>query len=232
MSPGGPGTSLTGAAAVIWDPIRTLRRVAEERRALPGLVMVAANAALGVVLSAIFVLTGVTRRSVVEQAAQRPGLHPDTPELVARVAEVGTLGLAALSPVAIWLAVSLLMHLATRLFGGTGPLSSMLGVAGVAQAPLLVGSLLGAVLSGLRVLAGVASPVGASLDYLGFLVGLGFSLWYVVLVVIGAALARNIGYGESAGSCALSCVGLAVLIILVVIAAAVVIFATVNAAAP
>jgi len=194
--------------------------------------MVAANTALGVALGAIFVLTGVTRRSVVQQAAQQPGLHPDAPELVARAAEIGTLALAALSPFAIWLAVSLLMHLATRLFGGAGPLSSMLGVAGVAQAPLLVGSLLGAVLSGLQVLAGVVSPVGASLDYLGFLVGLGFSLWYVVLVVIGAALARDIGYGESAGSCALSCVGLCVLIILVVIAAAVVIFATVNAAAP
>ena len=76
------------------------------------------------------------------------------------------------------------------------------------------------------------APVGALLDYLVSLVGLGFSLWYVVLVVIGAAPARDIGYGESAGSCALSCVGLAVLIIVGVIAAAVGIFATVNAAAP
>ena len=50
--------------------------------------------------------------------------------------------------------------------------------------------------------------------------------------MIGAAFARGIGYGESAGSCALSCVGLAVLIILVVILAAIGVFATVNAAAP
>jgi membrane protein DedA with SNARE-associated domain len=91
---------------------------------------------------------------------------------------------------------------------------------------------LGAVLSGLRLLAGVGTPVGAALDYLVFLASLGFSMWYVVLVVIGAAFARDIGYGESAGSCALSCVGLVVLIIVVVIAAAVGIFATVNAAAP
>ena len=62
--------------------------------------------------------------------------------------------------------------------------------------------------------------------------GLAFFLWYIVLVVIGAALARGVGYGESAGSCALSCVGLGVLIILVVIAAAIGVFATVNAAAP
>ena len=51
-------------------------------------------------------------------------------------------------------------------------------------------------------------------------------------MVIGAPLARNIGYGESAGSCALSCVGLVVFIITVVIAAAIGIFTTVNATAP
>ena len=107
----------------------------------------------------------------------------------------------------------------------------MLGVAGVAQAPFFVGSVLGAVLSGLQLLAGAGTPVEAALDYLGFLVSLAFSLWYVVLVVIGAALARNVGYVESAGSCALSCVGLLVLIITVVIAAAIGIFTTVNAAA-
>lgn len=33
--------------------------------------------------------------------------------------------------------------------------------------------------------------------------------------VVGAAQARNIGYGESAGSCVIPCVGLAILIILV-----------------
>ena len=232
MSEGDLATSLSGAVAVIWDPVRTLRRVAEGRRALPGLAVVVANTALSVVLGAIFVLTGATRRSVERQAAQQPDLHPDTPELVARVAEVGTLSLAALSPVAVWLVVSLLMHFATRLFGGTGPLSAMLGVVGVAQVALVVGNALGAVLSRLRLLAGMGTPVGAVLDYLVFLASLGFSLWCVVLVVVGAALARNIGYGESAGSCALSCVGLAVLIIIVVIAAAVGIFATVNAAAP
>jgi hypothetical protein len=232
LSEEGPATSLSGAVAVIWDPVRTLRRVAEGHRALPGLVVVVANTALGLVLGAIFVLGGAARSSVERQAAQQPDLHPDTPELVARVAEVGTLTLAALYPVAVWLVVSLLMHSATRLFGGTGPLSAMLGVVGVAQVALVVGNLLGAVLSGLRLLAGVGTPVGAVLDYLVFLASLGFSLWFVALVVVGAALARNIGYGESAGSCALSCVGLAVLIIIVVIAAAVGIFATVNAAAP
>jgi hypothetical protein len=229
VSAGGSGTSLlVGAFAVIWAPVRTLRRVAGRRRALPGLMVVALYAALSLAVSAAFVLVGATRRSIVQQSAQ-PGLPPES---LVRAAEVGTPVLAALSPFAIWLAVSLLMQLATRFFGGAGPLSSMLGVVGVSQAPLILGGALGAALSGLQLLAGAGTPVGAALDYLVFLVGLGFSLWYVVLVVIGAALARNIGYGESAGSCALSCLGLGVLIIVVVIAAAIGIFAVVNAAAP
>jgi len=232
VSAGGSGTSpLVGAVAVIWAPVRTLRGVAGERRALPGLVVVALYAALSLAVSATFVLGGATRRSVEQQSTQ-PGLSRESLETLVRVAEVGTPILAALSPFVIWLVVSLLMQLATRFFGGAGPLSSMLGVVGVAQAPLIAGGVLGAVLSGLQLLAGVGTPVGAALDYLVFLVGLGFSLWYVVLVVIGAALARDIGYGESAGSCALSCVGLGVLIIVVVIAAAIGIFAVVNAAAP
>ena len=232
MSAGGPGTSPLGAVAVIWAPVRTLRRVAEGRRALPGLAVVAACAFLSLVVSAIFVLAGVTRRSVVGQAAQQPGLDPDAPEAAARVVEVGTLVSAALSPFLVWIVVSLLMQLATRLFGGTGPLPAMLGVVGAAQAPLLVNVVLGAALTGLRFLAGPTTPAGTALGYLVSLVGIAFFLWYVVLVVIGAALARGIGYGESAGSCALSCVGLGALIILVVIVAAVGIFATVNAAAP
>ena len=232
MSAGGSGTSpLVGAVAVIWAPVRTLRRVAGERRALPGLVVVALYAALSLAVSAAFVLGGATRRSVEQQSTQ-PGLSPESLKTLVRVAEVATPILAALSPFVIWLVVSLLMQLATRFFGGAGPLSSMLGVVGVAQTPLIAGGVLGAVLSGLQLLAGAGTPVGAALDYLVFLVGLGFSLWYVVLVVIGAALARDIGYGESAGSCALSCVGLGVLIIVVVIAAAIGIFAVVNAAAP
>jgi hypothetical protein len=39
----------------------------------------------------------------------------------------------------------------------------------------------------------------------------------VVLVVIGAALARRIAYGEAAGSCAVSCAGLLGLIILIAV---------------
>lgn len=232
MSAGGSGTSpLLGAFAVIWSPVRTLRRVAEERRALPGFVVVALYAALSLVVSVAFVLGGVTRRSIEQQPTQ-PGLPPGFEDTLVRVAEVAVPAFAAISPFAIWIVVSLLMQLTTRFFGGTGPLSSMLGVVGVAQAPFLLNVLISAVLTGLQFLAGAGTPAATALGYLVSLVGLAFFLWYIVLVVIGAALARGVGYGEAAGSCALSCVGLGILIILVVIVAAVGIFATVNAAAP
>ncbi len=231
MSAGGSRLSPLGTFAVIWAPVRTLRLIAEERRAFPGFVIVAAYAGLSLIVSMAFVLGGATRRSV-EQQPPQPGLPPGFEDAFARVAEVAVPALAALSPFAIWLVVSLLMQLATRFFGGAGPLSSMLGVVGVAQAPFLVSGVLSAGLTGLQFLVGAGTPVGTALGYLVSLVGVAFFLWYVVLVVIGAALARNVGYGESAGSCALSCVGLGVLIILVVIVAAVGIFTAVNAAAP
>jgi len=216
---------------VIWRPVRTLRLVAEERRALPGLVVVALYAALSLVVSTAFVLGGATRRSI-EQQPPQPGLPPGFRETLVQMSGVAVPALALLSQLVIWVVVSLLMQLATRFFGGTGPLSAMLGVVGAAQAPFLVSVALGAALTGLQFLAGAGTPVGAALGSLVSLVGIGFFLWYVVLVVIGAALARNVGYAESAGSCAISCVGLGVLIILVVIVAAIVIFTTVNAAAP
>lgn len=231
MSAGGSGTSPLGAVAVIWAPVRTLRSVAGERRAFPGFVVVAAYASLSLILSTALVLGGVTRRSIEQQPVQ-PGLPPGFEDTLVRVSEVAVPALAVLSPFAIWLAVSLLMQLATRFFGGTGPLSAMLGVVGVAQAPFFISGVLGALLTGLQLLVGAGTPVGVALGYLVSLVGIAFLLWYVVLVVIGAALARNIGYGESAGSCALSCVGLGILIIVVVIVAAIGIFTAVNAAAP
>lgn len=230
MSEGGLRNFPLGVVAVIWSPVRTLRRVAEERRALPGFVVVAVYAGLSLVVSTAFVLAGVTRRSIEQQP--QPGLPPGLEDTMTRVAEVAVPALALLSPFVIWLVVSLLMQFTTQLFGGVGPLSSMLGVVGVAQAPFFVSGVLGVVLTGLQFLAGAGTPAGAALGYLISLVSFAFFLWYVVLVVIGAALARNVGYGESAGSCALSCVGLGVLIILVVTVTVIGTFVAVGAATP
>jgi hypothetical protein len=51
----------------------------------------------------------------------------------------------------------------------------------------------------------------------GGLRGFAALVWFVVLVVIGASQARGFDYAESAGSCTVSCVDCAGLIILVVI---------------
>ena len=206
-----------GVVAVIWSPVRTLRRVAEGRSALPGLLVVAAYAALGLVFSTVLVLTGFTRGRMersLEQAGTQPGLPPGFFDGVIRAVEVSVPVLAALSPFVVWTLVSLLMQLVTRFFKGTGPLSAMFGVVGVAQVPFFVSLLLGVLSTALQLVVGVGTPAGTALGYLSGLVGMAVFVWYAVLVAIGAAQARNIGYGESAGSCAISCVGLAILVIL------------------
>ena len=220
------GLSPISLFAVLWRPVPTLRRVAEERRAFPGFIMVALYAVLALVASIAFVLTGVTRRQL-EQ-----GLPPDGLDAVVRATEIGGPISAAVTPFLFWVSVSLLMQLTTRFFNGTGPLSSVLGVVGVAQAPLLVAAVLVSLLTGLQLLIGAGTAAGVALGYLVSLIGPASLLWYAVLVVIGASQARDIGYGESAGSCAISCVGLGILIIVVAVLAGVGILAAVNAAAP
>ena len=107
------------------------------------------------------------------------------------------------------------MQLVTRFFGGTGPLSGMFAAVGVAAVPLVIASTVELPVTGLQVILGLDS-VGATLvDALIGLLFVAAYAWNIVLVVIGAALARRIGYGESAGSCAISCAGCAGLILIV-----------------
>jgi hypothetical protein len=133
------------------------------------------------------------------------------------VTEVATLVLSVLAPFVWWIAVSLMMQLVTRLFGGEGPLSAMLAVVGVAGVPLALGALFQTIGTGLQVMLGMESTAGTVAGLLGGLVALATLVWYVVLVVIGGSLARRIGYGEAAGSCAVSCAGCLGLIILVAV---------------
>lgn len=220
---------------MIWNPVRAMRSVAERRSALPGFIVVAVYAALGLIVSTVFVLSGATRRQLergFEQPPGQPALPPEVIEPAARAVEIGLPIIALVSPFLGWILVSFLMQLATRLFGGSGSLSSMLGVVGVAQAPFFISSISNAFLGGLRAWMGVGTPAGAAVGYLVSLIGLACFMWYVVLVVIGATQASGVGYGESAGSCALSCVGLAALIILLAVVAGIGIFAVAGAAAP
>ena len=105
------------------------------------------------------------------------------------------------------------MHLVTRFFGGSGPLSGTFAVVGLACVPFVISSLVSVLVTGLQSVAGAQSAVSGVLGAIDFLVIIGALGWHVVLVVIGASFARRVGYGQSSGSCAISCVGLAGLVI-------------------
>jgi hypothetical protein len=187
--------------------------VAEDRNVLAGFIVTAAYAALGLATAVAAVLGGVTRA----QFEGQPGLPPGTLDDVRVATEVGLIASSVLTPFVVWLGVSLIMHLVTRFFNGAGPLPAMLAVVGVAGVPLALSALVGLVFTGLQAAVGAESTVGVAFGYAGSLLGLAALVWYAALVVVGAALARGIGYAESAGACAVSCVGCAGLIILVVI---------------
>ena len=180
---------------------------------LAGFIVTAVYAALSFAAAAISALGGVTRA----QFEGQPGLPPEISEKLVTATEIATLVFSVLSPFVWWISVSLVMQLATRFFGGSGPFAAMLAVVGVAEVPLALGSLMQALATGLQVALGVSSTAGVIFGLVGGLVALATLVWHVVLVVIGASLARRIGYGESAGSCAISCVGCLGLIILVAV---------------
>jgi hypothetical protein len=206
-----------GIAAVILAPVRVLRNIAAQRDVLAGFVVTAVYAALSLATAAASVFAGVTRAQFAGQPAP-PGLPPGALESLVRATEVATLVLSVLTPFVWWVAVSLVMQLVTtRFFNGEGPLSAMMAVVGVAGAPLALGALFQLLGTGLQAALGLESIAGTLAGLVGGLVALGTLVWHVVLVVVGAALARRIGYGESAGSCAVSCAGCLAIIILVAV---------------
>lgn len=215
--------------SVIWSPVRALESAASNRRVLAGLTVTVVYAALSVVGAVVVVLGGAT-----EQQLRQPGVNlpPDMLEDVLLATEIGTVVLSALGPFLWWVGVSLLMQLATRLFGGGGPLPAMLAAVGVASVPLALGSLFGIITGATQAALGFESPVAGAVGLLGAALTFGFLIWHVVLVVIGASKARNVGYGPSAGSCAISCAGCATLIIVVGITLGVVVAAIAGSTAP
>jgi Yip1 domain len=215
-----------GVIEVVWAPVRVLRDAAAHKKLLAAFIVTALYAALGLAGSVVAVLGGVTRAQF---DVRPPGLAPGTIENVRVAAEVALVVSSLLTPFVVWVSVSLFMQFVTRYFGGgarvgaetsavpDGSLAATLAAVGISGVPMVISSAIGLVLGVLQVAVGAQSTAGVSLGYAAGLLGLAAFVWYVVLVVIGVAQARNLGYAESAGSCAVSCVGCAGLIILVVI---------------
>lgn len=107
------------------------------------------------------------------------------------------------------------MQLVTRFFNGSGPLPAGLAVVGISIVPIALSAASGLVLTSVQATLGAQGATPATLGYVGELLGFAALAWFVVLVVIGASQARGFDYAESAGSCTVSCVGCAGLIILV-----------------
>jgi hypothetical protein len=204
-----------GALAVIWAPVSTLARVAEERRVLLGFGVVAFLAVLGLIISVVDILGGVTTSQFTPQNI--PDLPPNFYESANSIVPVALLINAVVSPFVWWLVIALLMQLVTRFFGGVGPLSGMLAVVGVAYIPVIIVAVLQIPVTGLQAVLG---PGGSGATIIGTLLGLlslAATIWNAALAVIGAAFARRVGYGASAGSCAISCAGCVGLILILVV---------------
>jgi hypothetical protein len=223
------------ALAVIWSPVSVLARVAEERRVLLGFGVVALYAALGLVGSVLAVFFFFPQMLSGLRAA---GLPPGFGDLLPFI-EVFSLIYAVAYPFVLWLLVSGLMHLITRFFGGTGPFSGMLAAVGVAQVPLVISAVIGIPITVLQIVLlpeglplgdpAAISPAANAIGWLSSLLGLAFLLWYAALVVIGTAFARRISYGESAGSCAISCGGCLGLMLIVGVILAVLVGVVIGA---
>jgi hypothetical protein len=218
------------ALAVIWAPVRVLARVAEERRVLLGFIVTALAAVVGLISAGLQVLFGGFTQAQFQSWGQEP--PPGFNDLLPAIG-VLTVILAVVSPFITWLLVSGLMQLVTRFFSGTGPFSGMLAVVGVAQVPYVIVGVIGIPITGLRIALGPESSATTVMNLLGFLLSLAALLWFAALVVVGAAFARRIGYGESTGSCAISCVGcvgIIILVVIVIIAVIVAVAGTLNSA--
>ena len=216
------------ALAVIWAPVRTLARVAEGRRVLLGFIVTVLYAVLSLIGGVIDALGGLTA----SQFSPRnfPGLPPEFYESAPEVVSVALLIFAVVGAFVWWLLVSTLMQLVTGFFGGAGPFSAMLAVVGVASVPFVIQAALQIFLTGSQAALGPESGATSVIGALTSLVGLAFLVWHVVLVVIGASYARRVGYGQSAGSCAISCAGLVGLILIVAIVVAILVALLVGAA--
>ncbi len=194
-----------------------MENVARERKLGTGFGVIVLAALLALAFSAISVFTGNAGTQINPQ--DLPTIPPETLRNMETAIKVGLPVFSVLVPFVWWIGVSLVMQLVTRFFGGNGPLSAMFAVIGVAYVPFLISGVVSFLLTSLQRLIGVPSAAASVIGIVSFLLVLGFVVWHVALVIIGASFAREVSYGQSSGSCAISCVGFVVLVVLLILAA-------------
>lgn len=209
------------AVRAIWSPVAAMENVARERKLGTGFGVIALAALLALAFSAISVFTGNAGTQINPQ--DFPTIPPETLRSMETVVKVGLPVFSVLVPFVWWIGVSLVMQLVTRFFGGNGPLSAMFAVVGVAYVPFLISGVVSFLLTSLQRLIGVPSAAASVIGIVSFLLALGFVIWHVALVIIGASFAREVSYGRSGGSCAISCVGFVVLVVVLILAAVLVV---------
>ena len=205
------------AVRAIWSPVAAMENVARERKLGTGFGVIVLAALLALAFSAISVFTGNAGTQINPQ--DFPTIPPETLRSMETAIKVGLPVFSVLVPFVWWIGVSLVMQLVTRFFGGNGPLSAMFAVVGVAYVPFLISGVVSFLLTSLQRLIGVPSAAASVIGIISFLLVLGFVVWHVALVIIGASFAREVSYGQSGGSCAISCVGFVVLVVLLILAA-------------
>lgn len=187
-----------------------MESVARERKVGAGFVVVAFSAGLGLISTAIAILGGGLRLN----PEDFPDIPPQVLENIATATQIGTPIITALVPFVWWLLVTLVMQLVTRFFGGSGPISAMFAVVGVAFIPLVANAALAIPIAAAQTALGPQSAAASVLGLLSFALFLLFAIWHVALIIVGASFSRSVSYGESGGSCAISCAGCLGLVVL------------------
>lgn len=176
----------------VYAPARAMRAAAERGSIRAGLWVVALWAAI----QSSFALYSAWRAG---EWGFPPVVQGDP--AVRAVLFVSVTLLLAVGPFAYWLALSALMQLGTRLFGGSGGFRGTTAVVGLACVPVAIGVLAERIL--------VVAVPGPQAGY--YWIAWPLLAWHAALVVVGVGIARRVDHGLSAASCCVSCLGLAAL---------------------
>lgn len=211
-----------GILDAIRSPARGMREVSG-RGAGPGLIVIVLWTVVSLLAAGLGILLGGFASPEEILDSLPPGAVPAEVEdqsLERAIAgfQIAGIVLRSLWPFLYWPILTLVMHLITRFFGGEGALSGMFGAMGVACVPFVIAGLLQLPITGAQAALGDGGTAGSVLGLVGGLLNLGALIWHVALVVVGAAVARQLSYGRSSGSCAVSCatvVGVPLLLLIV-----------------